>query len=1046
MSVSSCRIRNSLVAALAAAGAAIAQGEFVNFECAPVKPVAIAEVAGSRFVLLCNVPDNSVEIYNAATYAFVRRVPVGLSPVTVRWNPVDQCFYTCNFLGDSISQVQLTIPVGTTLRVDVMRTEWVGDEPTDIAFFANGTEALVTRQSLGTLSRRSLPGLQEIEVRGLWCIPSPVPDLTYKWALKAPRNVLVLPDQRFLVLNLLAGQVSNTVTSRYDFGMFIGHVNASTTVPYNHVKQLGSSNFAFSLSPSGDQVLVAAQVAQNELQSGGANGVHKVANLPTGFVQTWLKVYDLQTGQNLPVPEAATTALLPSINLNRDYLAPGLVHKTGRAIAQVTDVTAYADGTDTRVALTAFGSDHVVLLKADASVPGGYSIVTVDLRPLEPIENAVGPRGLAHDSTGGSGAGRLWVLNFLTHSFTVLDARTGGVLHGANLAANPTPTAIRVGRPFLYSARGTSGSGVVSCASCHLDGRTDALAWKLGKKGNAEPVAASLHDPDPGITTVPQDTPSDKGALVTQTLQGLLNSHVEAPGMSALATNAPYHWRGDKGRFQDFNEAFVNLLGMLNVGSNEDPRGLDPLVMDTYTAFVNTIHHPPNPDQPIDRVVSGSFGLPNNLDDGTGAGRGLKLFHIARALGDRSCADCHTLPEGSGNTITEGLTQTSSEDPTLYPEHPFESAATRNLRAREACVVNGFSQTNDAQIIRNGAYGLLHGGFLSINTAPTVLTKQKNSLSINDFIQRTFTNDLNVEERRDRVVEFVRQMDTGVAPIVGRASTFTSSAGLDAALNLAEGQAAEANAGVALFVHQGGVATGYWYDLPTGLYRSRSGATLDHNGVITLAGSGNGIKVVVQSTPTGSERRIAFGGSPAAPVGAPSAIVMLPMVPSTAYVGITDFTWKYSVAQSMSSSRVRLFQAALNNNFGVPIAPGHLRNEPPRRFRVAADGIRIGAKLVIAMRDAAMNKTIVAKFDLAPTSRIEQGKRVWESAEELDPLETMIWLFGGYSASGVQTALAGGVPTLMLDTTWNDYDVHVQNPDGSTSPVLTTSLSIADQR
>src|SRR5258705_184484 len=56
--------------------------------------------------------------------------------------------------------------------------------------------------------------------------------------------------------------------------------------------------------------------------------------------------------------------------------------------------------------------------------------------------------------------------------------------------------------------------------------------------------------------------PNAKGIMVTQSLQGLANFDVKADGLLRHRfSNAPYHWRGDKKTFLDFNEAFVGLQG-----------------------------------------------------------------------------------------------------------------------------------------------------------------------------------------------------------------------------------------------------------------------------------------------------------------------------------------------------------------------------------------------------------------------------------------------------------------------------------------------------
>ena len=48
------------------------------------------------------------------------------------------------------------------------------------------------------------------------------------------------------------------------------------------------------------------------------------------------------------------------------------------------------------------------------------------------------------------------------------------------LRFDPAPPAVRDGRRFLYDARDTSGHGDSACASCHIFGDFDSLAWDLG--------------------------------------------------------------------------------------------------------------------------------------------------------------------------------------------------------------------------------------------------------------------------------------------------------------------------------------------------------------------------------------------------------------------------------------------------------------------------------------------------------------------------------------------------------------------------------------
>ena len=45
---------------------------------------------------------------------------------------------------------------------------------------------------------------------------------------------------------------------------------------------------------------------------------------------------------------------------------------------------------------------------------------------------------------------------------------------------NPEPASVVSGPPFLYDATLTSSHGDSACASCHIFGDFDSLAWDLG--------------------------------------------------------------------------------------------------------------------------------------------------------------------------------------------------------------------------------------------------------------------------------------------------------------------------------------------------------------------------------------------------------------------------------------------------------------------------------------------------------------------------------------------------------------------------------------
>ena len=117
---------------LAGAPGAQGLGSYFNVESPQVKPLAVARVgvAGTPhdYLLVCNTPDNCVEVYDTHDRAFLGRVPTGLEPISVVWNAANQHMYVTSFLGDSITVATLPV-VGSTVRPTFLRTVNVGDEP-----------------------------------------------------------------------------------------------------------------------------------------------------------------------------------------------------------------------------------------------------------------------------------------------------------------------------------------------------------------------------------------------------------------------------------------------------------------------------------------------------------------------------------------------------------------------------------------------------------------------------------------------------------------------------------------------------------------------------------------------------------------------------------------------------------------------------------------------------------------------------------------------------------------------------------------------------
>src|SRR5581483_6604222 len=73
---------------------------------------------------------------------------------------------------------------------------------------------------------------------------------------------------------------------------------------------------------------------------------------------------------------------------------------------------------------------------------------------------------------------RLYVMTRFDDAVKVINLSSNAEVAALPLP-NPEPPSVIAGRPMLYDA-GRSGNGEASCASCHIFGDKDDLAWDLG--------------------------------------------------------------------------------------------------------------------------------------------------------------------------------------------------------------------------------------------------------------------------------------------------------------------------------------------------------------------------------------------------------------------------------------------------------------------------------------------------------------------------------------------------------------------------------------
>lgn len=1146
---------------------------YFNLDNLGVKPIAIgAAGSGEQFLLVCNTPDSSLELYrldgNHANGearrdrpAFEARIPVGLEPVSVAYHawpqsggagpgdiPSRHMVYVVNALGDSLTilellpaperyrvvdEVRVTAPLAhqhpnvgqpayDDLRGDdeplgvaivehatkpflvvtkkhlgaVALLDPIDGSPLNVAyacnscFFEGGVNVVLTGKAVGVGAwhdttdpfeswrpKRFGPGNSEGEyVLSRPRVAAKRPGVDEVWVLAQDGSSAHAPD--------LWGMQFAPIT-RCGSTTECGLENQRTTT----VNLPSSTNFALAFAPAGDKLYV---VGTEGLVAGvGDAALRELNTQASGFVKSMLYELDL------------ATQAIASFDLNA--LANGGPVPKSSSLAHPTDVALYrhpVHGT-LHALVTAFHSDRVAVV----DLAPAFSQASIHRENVEGgsgnASEAAGPRALALLEDPDPTRVRCYTLNVLDTSVTVLrlvDAvppESGQrplfehrfPLH-RSLASTPpvVPAHVSNGRKYFYSTQ-YSGSGLVSCASCHVDGQSDHLAWclsapptfgaKIPLLPRTIPAPANRLEADcvlPATRTeletngMPVDSPfpaggNAKGRMVTPSLRGLLpfacgpDSLFAAPTdnlYSALVSGAPYGYRGERDSLRHYNYKFVSLLGrpLVSPPPPEPAGGLGAAQSKDLEAYLNSLRVPPNPWQREERLYSGTSWLDTSSTDpqqagaGSEAHLGLKLFHIlplerevegSQTSDGRSCVHCHALPTGSNRRATWVVTPQFHTPPPLYPNSPLRTPELVDLMDRDGMwETNGYVPLPAAkERLRIGSHGLGHSGQYASS-------RNEGVLAYTGFASDTIGR----HEQRSAVVQYLREFDPGVAPIVGRTAVLRWN--WNEACGTAPCQAEEeqlfarileqaklGNCGVAAHLRrlspQGTTieSSGYWLQLYLGLGFHESGSAGVVIPVEALkspfgnADPDDGELLIVRATPLGMERRIA------SLTGVPDTLTLGPL-PTVEIVGTTPNTanlpldtdplvvnWNPAPSGESSGDCAALdvpFSYAVTRAFqqslGLPV-----RHEAPRRLQVKGTGLRQGAVLRIELLgDCAPPETCpplaTLELPIHPTKYLCTSDRLWETDVEFAPLSLYQLIAGGPGKSAVRTLLATASGTV----------------------------------
>jgi YVTN family beta-propeller protein len=733
------------------AGAQVPASAFVNFEARQTNPIRLSP--DGRWLCAVNSADARVSVFDttATPPVLTYEIPVGLDPVSV--NPLtNDELWVVNELSDSVSIVSLS-------RGIVTDTINVKDEPADVVFagaFAFVSVAGNNEVRVYSVATHAL--LKTIPVNGQQpraLAVSPNGTKVYvAFAESGNRTTLIpadkapaqpKPTNRSLPqppkVSLIVDATDTTWRKVIKYTMpdnDVAEIDTSTLAVTRYFPRVGTSNLGLAVQPTTGDIFVTNTDARNLVHFEPNLRAHFVDNRVTRIstVGGALRISDLNPNVNysvLPNPSAQATAL-----------------------AQPTAIVFAPQGTFAYVA--AFGSDRIAKMNADGTVASRIELASAGVDP----RNKRGPRGLALNATNA----KLYSLNRISNTISVVDTTTNAVVSEVPVGGfDPTPVVIKSGRGFLYDAR-LSGNGTVSCASCHLDGTNDRLAWDLGDpNGQMQNVVgpASLT----GTTTTFPMHPM-KGPMTTQTLKGLKNL-------------APLHWRGDRSAVSSFNPAFASLLG----GSQ-----LSAADVDAFAQFVDTMNLPPNPNQQLNRT------LPATIAGGNPAA-GMNTFLTEPYTSTITCNMCHKVDPGPGTdkTFTSG--------PVMQQPQTMKVPQLRTLYQKR------FFNTTAGAASLDG-FGLTHDG-----TDPGLFA----------FISRpVFTNFTNDTVRKNNIAAFLLCLDTGTAPAVGFTRTVNAANVADTAVAsdwaLLQSQAAASNIDLIVKGTVDGARRGLVYDPVSNSYLS----------------------------------------------------------------------------------------------------------------------------------------------------------------------------------------------------------------------------------
>jgi sugar lactone lactonase YvrE len=867
----------------------ISSDPYTLFETLQVRPLALSP--DGQLLYAANTPDNRLEVFRVGGHSLqsVGSVVTGLEPIAVAVR-ANGDVWVVNHLSDSISIVQ-SDPFGVPR---VVNTLLVGDEPRDIvfagpgqnrafittahrgqnspddpdlhnpasgradvwvfdannpgagggtrltkitlfgdtpralaasadgktvyaaAFFSGDQTTVVSEDAVNRVYQGVMPGPAAITLGGE-VIPQPTTGLVVKWkpgpdgnnhwidaygTIFDPFVTVSLPDEDVFAIDATANPPAQTAA-------------------FAHV---GTTLFNMAVNPNSGKIYVSNTDAHNDVRfEGHTPGFTSVAG---NMVDSRISVVDPATG--------AVTAT----NLNSHLNHAAGTGNPALSFAFPEDLALSRDGKSLYV--VAQGSAKLGIYDTSAlesgSAPPSFS--------NQVLLSAGGPTGVALDES----RSLAFVLTRFDDGISIVDTGSRKEVGHVQMFS-PEPASVTQGRQYLYDATLTSALGDQACASCHIGGDFDGLAWDLGNPGN---IPLPITQPAPGqadsvIRTIP--LAAIQGLIGTQEADYIFTLYQPCKGpmttqsLRGLDNAGPMHWRGDRNGsiqqtgvpfldasgnpvvsaqpnsgifdevngFKSFNVAFPGLVG--------DSAELSDADMTEFATFMLQATYPPNPIRALDNSLTasqaaGASFFTNSLD---GQELPVDRFH--------NCNGCHVLDRSGnlGQTAhpgffgTDGRLSFENETQTFKVPHLRNAYQKVGMFASAIdtvhAVASAIPQLNPPlQAVRG--FGFQHDGtdgkledfftaFVFIQTTVTVTFDGIPNIPPNPYGIPLFANPADPTnpangisvpglELRQSLADYAFAFDSNLFPIVGQEITLSpgDASAVGARITLLEAQAA----------------------------------------------------------------------------------------------------------------------------------------------------------------------------------------------------------------------------------------------------------------